>query len=370
MLGIVGLALLATAKATDDVTFHKVSLDRRFVAEGVAVGDVNRDHRLDIVAGNVWYEAPNWKPHEIAPVVQVEPKSAYSNCFHTWLADLDHDGWLDQIVIGMPGDKVVWRRNPGKSRSPWKESLVWHSACNESPLFEDLTGSGRKVLVMGTDYDRMAWFEPGEKPEDVWVCHAISESKGAGAQRYSHGLGIGDVNGDGRQDVLTTMGYYLAPKDRKQTPWAFIKADLGPDCGQIRVLSSPKGVLTTSAHARGVWWHRWIDGKFEKSTIDDSVSETHATNLVLLGRPARWNLVTGKRKWAHPPGVDVGSEEDSLLLRYEAVPEGKSLKWERHVIDRDSGVGTQFVTQDVDNDRLADIVTANKNGVFLFLQRK
>jgi hypothetical protein len=76
------------------------------------------------------------------------------------------------------------------------------------------------------------------------------------------------------------------------------------------------------------------------------------------------NLITGKRKWAHPPGVDVGSEEPAWLVRYELTGSG----WVRHVIDENSGVGTQFVVQDMNRDGMADIVIANKNGVFLFRQ--
>ena len=39
-----------------------------------------------------------------------------------------------------------------------------------------------------------------------------------------------------------------------------------------------------------------------------------------------------------------------------------------HVIDNDSGIGTQFVVADFNGDKLPDIVTANKKGVFLFEQ--
>lgn len=360
-----------------DVAFKKVVIDKRFVAEGVAVGDVDRDGNLDILAGNVWYQAPGWKPHEIAPVVEVDPKHAYSNCFNTWAADLNQDGWIDQILIGMPGEKATWRENPGPALfsphtphpSPlgevrggvaWKEHLIWRSACNESPLYIDLFGTGRKVLIMGTDDSYLAWFEPAKDPYAEWVCHQIGEPKGPGSQRYSHGLGVGDIDSDGRNEILTTGGYYAGSRDS----WTFTKVDLGPDCGQMLVgdVNGDKraDVLSTSAHARGVWWFSSDDMK--RNVIDETVSETHSANLVQLGSPPRWNLITGKRKWAHPPGVDVGSEEPAWLVRYE-LTDGR---WVRHVIDEDSGVGTQFVVQDVDGDGLPDIVVANKNGVFLF----
>ena len=39
-----------------------------------------------------------------------------------------------------------------------------------------------------------------------------------------------------------------------------------------------------------------------------------------------------------------------------------------HLIDSDSGIGTQFVVDDFNGDKLLDIVVANKKGVFIFEQ--
>ncbi len=339
-------------------SFTKTVIDPRFVSEGVAVADVDRDGKLDIVAGSVWYRAPDWKPVEIAPFKPLEPKTQYADSFHNWMEDVDGDGWMDQIVIGMPGEKAIWRKNPGGASHAWKEHLIWHSAGNESPLYVDLLKNGRRVLVMGTDDEYLAWFEPDKDPTKLWKINRISGLKGAGSQRYSHGLGVGDLNGDGKNEVLTTRGYYTQADDPKQ-PWRFIAADLGPDCAHMVVLEG--GILTTSAHARGVW--AFGAGDFKRNVIDETLSQTHAAVLAsFAGVP---NLITGKRKWAHPPGVDVGSEEASWLVRYEQ----RGSNWVRHVIDEDSGVGTQFVVQDVDSDGKMDIVTSNKNGVFLFRQK-
>ncbi|MEX2244147.1 MAG: VCBS repeat-containing protein [Fimbriimonadaceae bacterium] len=363
----IALVIVGT-KAQEEIRFAKTVLDTRFVSEGVAVGDVNRDGKLDVIAGNVWYQAPDWKANEIAPFVFVEPKAAWSNSFHNWAEDLNGDGWVDQIVIGMPGEKAVWRENPKGNAGPWKEHLIWRSAGNESPLYVDLFGNGKRVLVMAYDDKHLAWFEPSSDPYAPWVCHDVSEMKGAGSQRYSHGLGVGDLKwGDERRlEIITKDGYYVPTHGPNGLVWDFVKADLGADCAQMLVLEG--SVLSTSAHARGVWWHQPAAGNhpypmnFKKTTIDETVSVTHAAVLATFkGKP---NLLTGKRKWGHPPGVDPGSEEPHWLVRYELV-EGK---WTRHVIDEDSGVGTQFVVQDMNKDGLPDIVTANKNGVFLFLQ--
>lgn len=375
------LALIAIAFASgfnqtpSNIQFKKTVLDTRMLADGVAVGDVNRDGKLDIMAGNVWYEAPSWKPHEIAPYIKLDPRTQYPNCFNSWAADLNKDGWIDQIVIGMPGEKAIWRENPKGKEEPWKEHFIWRGAGNESPHYEDLFGSGKRVLVMAYDDNYLAWFEPAKDPYAEWICHNISDVKGAGSQRYSHGLGVGDLDGDGKKEVITKSGYYRAPREREGSAWTFVKADLGLDCAHMFPLDvngdKKPDVLSTSAHARGVWWHEaQADGTFKRNLIDDTISVTHAANLVQFGKDKRWNLITGKRKWGHPPGVDIGSEEPHWLVRYELERTKEGPKWTRHIIDEDSGVGTQFVVQDVNGDRRLDIVTSNKNGVFVFIQTR
>jgi len=356
-----------------EIQFKKTIIDTRFVAEGLAVADVNRDGRLDILAGNVWYEAPHWIPHEIAPFQQIDPATAYSNCFNTWAVDLNHDGWVDQIVIGMPGERAIWRENPRGKDEPWKEHPIWRSACNESPLYVDLFRNGRRVLVMGYDDSYLAWFEPSRDPYAEWQCHNVSDVKGAGSFRYSHGLGVGDINGDGRNEILTKDGFYVASADPRSGPWEFVKTDLGPACAQMQVFDVNRDgrpdVISSSAHDRGVWWFEHLtDGRFNKHTIDETISETHSMALARLGPSKAINVITGKRVWAHGPHGDVGANEAAWLVRYELNRTSGGVEWIRHIIDEDAGVGTQFVVQDINKDGLLDIVVSNKKGVFLFEQ--
>jgi hypothetical protein len=368
---IAGLLLtLLSITSFGEVSFEKIVLDTRFVSEGVAVADVNRDGRLDILAGNVWYAAPSWKPHEIAPFQPVDGAKAYSNCFNSWAYDLNHDGWADQIVIGMPGEKAIWRENPKGQDKPWTEHPIWRSACNESPLFVDLNKTGRPVLVMGYDDDYLAWFEPARDPYAEWVCHPISAAKGSGSQRYSHGLGVGNLRGDGAWEILTKDGYYARSSDS----WKFNATSLGDDCAQMQVYDVNKDgladVVTSSAHNRGVWWfEQQKAGGFERHTIDETISETHSLALADIDRDGVMDIVTGKRVWAHGPAGDVGAGEPAWLVWYRLERKPGGCTWTRHLIDTDSGVGTQVLALDVNRDRRIDLVVSNKKGVFLFLQR-
>jgi hypothetical protein len=372
-----------------EVRFRKIILDREFRSEGVAVADVNRDGRQDVIAGNLWYEAPAWKPREIAPPRQFDKAKAWSNAFINYAMDVNRDGWPDVIRVDMPGTHpVVWHENPGRKGGHWPEHTLFRNACNESPALATLSGAGRlPVLVFAFDDAQMAWFEPGRDVKAEFTAHPISvkfdkqSAKEAGVYRYSHGLGVGDVNGDGRNDVLVKGGYWQAPRDPRSGPWQFVPAKLGDDCAQMHVYDvnadGLADVLSSSAHRVGVWWHeqrKKADGgaEFVRHTIDESFSQSHSLMLADINGDGVKDLVSGKRFWAHGPAGDVNPNDPAVLNWFELKREkgagGVAVKWVRHEIDNDSGVGTQSIVADVNGDKLPDVAVSNKKGVFVFLQ--
>lgn len=374
------LAVRSDNRATSGespISFRKIVLDREFRSEGVCVADVNRDGRLDVIAGDLWYEAPRWEPRKIAEPKRYDPATGYSECFATFAADIDGDGYPDQIRIGMPGGPADWRRNPGKAGGFWQSYEIARSACNETPLFERLMGKNRPpVLVFPVDGKHMAWHEPGPDPTKPFLTHIISAAGAPGTQQFSHGLGVGDVDGDGRADVLTTEGYYRQPADPRSPNWMFVPAKLGQPCANMVVYDINKDglpdVASSSAHGVGVWWfeQKRTGGapEFVEHLIDNSVSQTHALVLADMDRDGVMDLVTGKRFWAHGPTGDVDPNAPAMLLWYRLTRGRDGVRWTRFVIDDDSGVGTQFTVTDVNKDGRLDVVTANKKGVFLFLQ--
>jgi hypothetical protein len=374
-------------KSQREVHFKKITLDREFRSEGVAVADVNHDGKIDVIAGNLWYEAPNWTPHEIQAPKQFDAAKAYSNSFINFAADINNDGWMDQIRIGLPAtDRVVWNENPKGKNQHWVEHTLFRNACNESPAFATLSGAGKNpVLIFSFDDAQMAWYEPqagpGKDANAEFVAHTISEkfpaerAKDGGVFRYSHGLGVGDVNGDGRNDVLIRGGYWLAPADPRQPNWKFVPADLSDECAQMHVYDvngdGRNDVISSAAHKVGVWWHeQQPDGKFITHKIDDSFSQSHALELADINGDGVKDLVTGKRFWAHGPNGDINPGDPAVLVWFELQRTGREITWIKHEIDNDSGVGTQFVVADINRDRLPDIITSNKKGVYVFIQQK
>ena len=372
-LGI--LACAAPAAPAGEVRFRKVVLDRAFRSEGVAVADVNRDGKRDVLVGELWYEAPDWKAHEICKPGTYDPAKDRSTCYLNFAADVNGDGWLDSIVIGRPGSACYWFENPAGKAGPWRRRLVCKSACNETPLFADLWGTGRRVLVFATG-GQMCWFAASGKPGGPWDAHAVSATKAPGTDKYSHGLGVGDVNGDGRNDVLTTAGWWQAPADRAKTPWPFRKAKLGPDCAHMLVYDvdgdGDADVVTSSAHRYGMWWFEQTRGAkgaaFKRHEICKSFSQTHALRLADLNGDGLKDLVTGKRYFAHR-GKDPGAAEPAVLTWFELRRGAKGkVEFILHKIDDDSGVGLHFEVTDLNGDGRLDIATSNKKGVHLFVQ--
>ena len=168
------------------------------------------------------------------------------------------------------GTKIPWRTGPSvREDQLWKEHLLATSACNETPIYVDLFKTGKRVLVMGNNGE-LCYFQPGKDPTQPWECISISGKMAGGAPgsaQYDHGLGCGDVNGDGRNDIITPHGWYEQPEKLDGRPWKFHATKIGPPCADMHVLDvdgdGKADIISSSAHDYGLWWHQQqADGSF------------------------------------------------------------------------------------------------------------
>lgn len=364
------LSLPILTSTAQNVRFQKHILTSDFISEGVAIGDVNKDGRLDILAGAYWFEAPGWTRHAIAEGKHYDPSTQFSNSFLDFAMDVNQDGWIDMIRISLPGEEAVWYENPRNRPGLWTLHPILKNCGNESPTLVDVDRDGRPDLLCNDPVAKeMIWMRsPSAKGDTTWTRYVIARGDIPGVNRYTHGLGLIDMNGDGRRDVVITKGWWECPKDpRTTTGWTFHPADLGEDCSQIYALDR-NNLVSASAHRYGIWWHEKVDTGWVLHTIYDKFSETHALTMADVNKDGHPDLVTGKRYFAHN-GEDPGALEPSVLYWLEFKP-GHTPSWIPHQIDDNSGVGLQVLVQDLNRDGLYDIVVANKKGVFFFEQRQ
>ncbi len=381
-IGLVGIQLCALVccngqLADKPLVFEKYQLCDSFISEGVAVADINGDGQPDIIAGAFWFEAPEWQAHEYAVPQRFEFDKGYSNAFLHFALDVDQDGRMDIIRVGFPGEEVVWYKNPDALTGHWEEHLIHDAFGNETPIFVDMNGDGRPDLV-GNDptAEEVIWLEAPSRPGDTeWTKHVISNEPGLGTHQFTHGVGVGDLNGDGRLDVLNMKGWWEGPETHSDALWTFHPTDFGADCAQMYIHDvngdGLLDVISSSAHNYGVWWYEqqkdesgsvaWV-----KHVIDDTFSQSHALILKDINKDGHPDLITGKRFFAHN-GHDPGALEPAVIRWYRYTPESAPY-WAMNQIDDDSGVGLNFVVEDVNGDGLEDIVVSNKKGVHYFRQ--
>lgn len=374
------LQLLCSTAIIGDaqVRFIKHVVSDRFISEGAATGDVNRDGKTDILAGNYWYEAPAWTAHMLHADT-LNPVPQYSTTFLNYCMDVNNDGWPDLIRFDQPGGICVWYENPKNKNVLWKRHFILASAGVENPAFVDVDKDGRNdIICSDAEAKQVIWLKsPVAKNDTAWQRFVISHVKDRGTDRYTHGLGWGDVNKDGRNDVIIRSGWWQSPSNVKEADWTFHPADLGKDCANMIVFDVDEDgdadVISSSAHDYGIWWceqSRGANGNTSWQTHEISrlFSQSHALVMADINGDGRPDLITGKRYRAHNDG-DPGAADAAVLYWFEYVP-GKVPKWIPHLIDERSGIGLSFVVKDINHDGLPDIIISNKKGVFFFEQAK
>ncbi|HEX4792516.1 MAG TPA: VCBS repeat-containing protein [Humisphaera sp.] len=391
---LLGASMAAAADAPaakGEIHWKKITLSREFLSEGANFGDFNHDGKVDVVSGPYWYEGPDFTTrHEyMKPEPKLNPDGQYSHNFFAYSYSFKNDGWDDILIIGFPGEDTSWYENPRGQTPPdghWVRHKILDVTDNESPTFADLLGNGKPVLICMTKgkagYAQPDWSDPG-KP---WTFHPIGPDKKY--QRFTHGLGFGDVNGDGKNDILVGDGWYEQPATLDGDPlWTFHPFKFAdPGGSQMFVYDvngdgKPDVITALQAHGYGVvWWELKEPGNFEKHVIVGKTaaenpqgvvfSEPHAIDFVDINGDGLPDIVTGKRWYAHGsnPKGDPDAQGPAVLYWFELKRENGKVEWIAHKIDDDSGVGTQAIAADAFHTKHPAIVIGNKKGTFVFVQ--
>jgi len=351
--------------------FRKVLIaDERYESAGVF--DVNGDGVPDIVSGAFWYEGPDFRvKHRLGTVQAVDE---YFDDFSTIALDINGNGRLDFVTGGWWGNTLRWRENPADPAQEWPEHIIAQTGSIETTRAWDVDGDGRVELVPNTPGGplvvyRLALGADG-RPSGRFAAHRIWE----GAQ--GHGLGFGDVTGNGRGDFILAGGWLEAPADPWHGEWRLHPDfDLGVASVPILVVDvngdGLNDLIVGQAHGYGLdWWEQRVDGAGHRSwlrhPIDPYNSQYHDMQWVDLDRDGAPELVTGKRYRAHCDN-DPGAHDDVGLYYFKWNGESFS----KQVIDYGpprvgKGCGIHFAIADLNGNGWLDVVAPGKDGLYVF----
>lgn len=388
-LGIISLpASQALGQSATAVTWKLQTINDQSPYEACGAADFNGDGRMDIFCGDSWYEAPTWTKHKVREVPASGPNPHYYEDFSDSPLDVNGDGRPDIVTCNYFGKRVGWVENPGgDARGAWKEREIDLPGNMETGELVDLTGDGQPEFLPNPG-NVVVWYELTSRKPVTWKRHDCG-SEGAG-----HGVGAGDINGDGRRDLLTPKGWYEQPAEAG-APWVF-HAEFQLGAAGVMILGYDVNgdgltdVIWGNGHGFGLQWLKQTKSaaggrEWTKLTIDDTFSQVHTLLLADLDGQGEPELVTGKRVYAHE--VEPGATDGSVVLSFQY--DRKTDKWIRSTIfqgdpalnaptdakDRwalkdfptgTAGTGLQMAAVDMDADGDVDLVCPGKSGLYLF----
>ena len=380
--------------AEPQITWKRQQLHGDFYSEGAAIGDINGDGKPDVVAGPFWWEGPAFEKKHAYYEPKIFSINGYSDNFFAYVHDFNADHKNDILILGFPGKEARLYLNPGThDDKSWPMYIVADVVDNESPVFTDITGDGKPEIVCSTG-GRFGWFAPNwEKPTEKWPFISVTDDMKVA--KFTHGLGVGDVNGDGKLDLLEARRWWENPtKNEELGTKNFIQHNFAAGVGGGAQMfaydfdgNGTQDVFTSlAAHRYGVAvflqtknkepgtanWSRVMLASEQPQDNDYGIvfSQPHAAFLADIDGDGIKDIVTGKRYWAHN-GHDPDERGHRVIYWYQTKRDGKGgVDFVPHLIDSNTGVGVDVQVGDVNGDKLPDIVVGNKAGVFILTQER
>ncbi|MBF0432299.1 MAG: VCBS repeat-containing protein [Fibrobacteria bacterium] len=376
--------------------FKLIEIDTKFKAEACDMADLDNDGDMDIVIGDYWFENTSqditvfdagWEMHELRA-----PKSSngdldinrYSETHGLWVGDYNGDGFKDVLNLPYHNGYPTWMKNPGLAgiKSRWEETRLSqdYRYGNEQSWYTDFVGQGTPQLLTGnTTYSRLSFWSCDGK--GTWSEHSVSADNAPKTGPNDHGLGLGDIDGDGLADVIQDNGWYKQPVDAMNHTGAWEHNSLsfmsGPIPGfgpsHLHTYDINKDgrmdVVTSSSHSYGVWWFEQKGlNSWAEHEIDNEYSSSHALFWEDMDGDGNPDLVAGKRFKGHSTDLDPAP---LYWIKYTPPTQpGGTPTFNRYMIKlEDAGLGVSATVKDFSGDGCKDIAVSNKKGTRLYIQQ-
>ncbi|MFC4873221.1 FG-GAP repeat domain-containing protein [Negadavirga shengliensis] len=320
---------------------------------GKAYGDVNGNGKPDLLAGGfrdgglVWYENPSWEKHVISG------DKGFSTDLEVY--DIDRDGDLDIFSVMEPGQNresgtLVWFENPN-----WEKHIIETSTSFHDIELADLNGDGLVDIVardqgaFGSSADTLYIYLQKERLK--WEKHKINCPNG-------EGLKVGDINGNGRPDVVVNQVWFENSGDGinwKQHTYAprYFHQDTFIDIADINGNGRMDIVLSPAELAGEYYRISWFEAPEDptqrwKEHVIEPWTETvhHFVGLADMNNNGETDIVTAR--------MMQGEDPDEVSI-YRNL--GKGENWEKQVIYTGGSHSMRLV--DLDGDGDIDMYGAN-----------
>lgn len=356
-----------------------------------AAGDFNHDGVLDVTMGNRYYLGPTFTDSREFYLGQAfNPAKEYGPAMVNYAGDFTGDGW-DDILVAESRAPALYVNPRGESRR-WTRYTVFPEVISESITFADVNNDGKMdAAFSGSNKVQWATSDPAN-PTGPWKVYAVSEAGPWGAS--IHGIGAGDINGDGRVDLIAPHGWWEQPAGGATvTPWTFHQGAFGRNGnagGNFEIYDVngdklPDVVTSLAAHGFGLaWYEQKRDGSGQISFVehlimgdfanknpgDVTFSELHALAMADVDGDGVKDIITGKRAWAHLDSYsDPDAQDAAVLYWFKTIRDPKAPGGARFVpelIHNRSGVGSMIQVADLNKDGAIDIMAATNRGGYIF----
>jgi FG-GAP-like repeat len=339
--------ILLLCAATAPAQWKRHVIATGITANTVVAADFTGDGKMDVVADDTLFIAPDWKREPLRDNVE--------GIFASAVVDMDGDGDSDFVGARYSPGWVYWIERPGNKLHTITRDLDGIHGMTVG----DVNGDGKPDIIAnsaqpkGKYPDSIAWLRNGD-----WSIQIFANKDAPGLGHY---MGIGDVNGDGRADIASaakTGNWFAVWLQQDSGSWKKqIIANNEPGATNIEPVNvnsdGNMDFIATRGHGKGVLWFEGPDWK--KHDIDPSHPYPHSLAVGDMDGDGDIDAVTCS-------AVYDGDPKRPVLAWFENT--GGKFKVHR-IADDQASYDTRLADMDGDGD--LDILIAgqvNRNAVW------